>query len=65
MTKKCQVHPWLSTNENNCCYQFKISENNDHTTNIKEYEKCFGKFYMYVEQMNVKHLEEHKVLLRK
>jgi hypothetical protein len=59
MTKKCDVHPWLSTNENNCCYQFKIIEHNDDTTNIKEYEKFFGKFYIYVEQMNVKQLEEH------
>jgi hypothetical protein len=59
MTKKCDVHPWLSTIQSNCCYQFKIIENNDDTTNIKEYEKFFGKFFMYVEQMNVKQLEEH------
>jgi hypothetical protein len=59
MTTKCEAHPWLSTNESNCCYKFKIIENHDDTTKLKKYELFFGNFYLYVEQMNVEQLEEH------
>jgi negative regulator of replication initiation len=54
---KCDAHPWLSTNTNKS-YKFKIIENQS-KTNMKKYGKFFGKFYLYVEQMNVRQLEEH------
>jgi hypothetical protein len=56
---KSEAHPWLSTNKNNCCYKFKIIENHDDSTKPKMYEEFFAKFYIYVQEMDVKQLEEH------